>query len=808
MSLVNQVVHAQCPNCKNTLRIPASWIGEPMKCKHCGTVFQAKAPPKKKGNIVGRAIRAATTLHKRRRRRKKKDKSNPRQGVVPVAKPVMNMGGTAPTAIPVPAGLARSGAVPVAAAIPAGFGKGQKPGSRPRSRRSWQKIAFVLFFFLGVGSFAAIIYQANSGQTSGENQLASVAPTGGATAPGTSAKTDPKGTPTTKSGEPTQSTKPKTEPFVAKNTTRKTEREKSPPPPTKKNPPTTRKRPPIDTETTRPEPMPVYPVADKPNDAAYKNWPRRMLAISINNYLYQNPVSYGREKSFDKAVNSLSSALKVPNDQVTMITDRITGPKAAPPTRAILVDAISRFLNESRPVDHVVLLFAGHGLELEGVPYLVPLMGDKDDVASLISLDWLYSRLAACPAQQKLLVLDVARNDPTAGEQFGKTEPLGAQFAALLQKPPKGVQVLASCSAGQYSYEVQNDKFTPPIHGGIFQESIVDLAGTLRGVEQKTDGPIPADDLAKMLSRRLTGYMPKVQLHLGQSALAKAGTKPKEAKEEKEEAPAKAEQSLQFSGTLFVKAIGSDGKSESAKKLTVSRDADPVFRDGIATPSEIRDLLTEQRAIPPLKPDENVDFYSNLPFSRKSLAAYLAKDDKDSDLRDFVRKGIAVLNDPKTRQAFVKTMGPLPDNVQQKNAVINGLQQRQENLAAVYAEIDGAFQQLKTVEKDREMEAPRWRAAYDYVMARLLFQMVHFYEYQVAMGNVRKENLPTFDKNAHTRYELVPKSDLSDRGEEQDLAKQAKKALERLAKDAKATPWEVLAKREMNTSLGLQWVAK
>src|SRR5438309_1552313 len=37
-----QVVQARCPHCKNMLRIPAEWMSQPMKCKHCQQVFQAK----------------------------------------------------------------------------------------------------------------------------------------------------------------------------------------------------------------------------------------------------------------------------------------------------------------------------------------------------------------------------------------------------------------------------------------------------------------------------------------------------------------------------------------------------------------------------------------------------------------------------------------------------------------------------------------------------------------------------------------------------------------------------------------------
>src|SRR5437868_5681940 len=37
-----QVVQAACPGCKKALRLPADWLQQPMKCKHCGMTFVAK----------------------------------------------------------------------------------------------------------------------------------------------------------------------------------------------------------------------------------------------------------------------------------------------------------------------------------------------------------------------------------------------------------------------------------------------------------------------------------------------------------------------------------------------------------------------------------------------------------------------------------------------------------------------------------------------------------------------------------------------------------------------------------------------
>jgi hypothetical protein len=40
---MTRVVQARCPSCKNVLRIPAEWLTQPMKCKHCLQIFQARS---------------------------------------------------------------------------------------------------------------------------------------------------------------------------------------------------------------------------------------------------------------------------------------------------------------------------------------------------------------------------------------------------------------------------------------------------------------------------------------------------------------------------------------------------------------------------------------------------------------------------------------------------------------------------------------------------------------------------------------------------------------------------------------------
>src|SRR5258708_807070 len=39
---MSQVVQANCPGCKRPLRIPADWLSQALRCKHCGMLVQVK----------------------------------------------------------------------------------------------------------------------------------------------------------------------------------------------------------------------------------------------------------------------------------------------------------------------------------------------------------------------------------------------------------------------------------------------------------------------------------------------------------------------------------------------------------------------------------------------------------------------------------------------------------------------------------------------------------------------------------------------------------------------------------------------
>src|SRR5438094_6646101 len=42
---MSPIVQAKCPGCHQLLRIPADWLQQPMRCKHCGVTFRAQPKP-------------------------------------------------------------------------------------------------------------------------------------------------------------------------------------------------------------------------------------------------------------------------------------------------------------------------------------------------------------------------------------------------------------------------------------------------------------------------------------------------------------------------------------------------------------------------------------------------------------------------------------------------------------------------------------------------------------------------------------------------------------------------------------------
>src|SRR5262245_59801175 len=125
---MSQVVQAKCPHCKRLLRIPVEWVSQPMRCKHCRQVFQARQQPP-----AGPAPKPVSVT--------------PARPAVPVAAPY-----APPPAKPVPVPVIVNGSTAPPHATPTGT----PPPPRPR-RHWWKGLVLALSVLAAAGVLAVAL---------------------------------------------------------------------------------------------------------------------------------------------------------------------------------------------------------------------------------------------------------------------------------------------------------------------------------------------------------------------------------------------------------------------------------------------------------------------------------------------------------------------------------------------------------------------------------------------------------------------------------------------------------------------------
>jgi predicted Zn finger-like uncharacterized protein len=661
VAIMVRTMAARCPGCRTSLRIPADWLGDLVRCKRCGTLV----------------VRTG----------------GPMGGVSPLSEPAVG-------------------------------------GSRWLSSRT----AFLGVWLLGMVAILGIaLWQGRQGGPPPEVGVAVVSPL-----------------PALELAPPAEMAPPAMEPPPMP----------VPPPPA---------RPPVrPVAPARPQPPPTPVPAAGPV-------PRRALAISINQYLFANPVSAGSPgRETLTVLDYFFSGLQIARDQVTVISD--SGPNPIAPLRPVIEDTVQRFLAGCRRQDRIVLAYVGHLIEVEGRPYLVPLEGEPAAPPTLIPLSWLYDQLARCRARQKVLLLDVCRLDAERGVERVGVEPLTPALAAAIAEPPPGVQVWSACGPGQYSLEIQNG----PVYGGAFLNQLYEAM--LRYRQIVPSAPRPEDSLpilplagavnnpTRDLVQRLYGLeqLPRV---FGFEA---------------------------ENGALYDKDEPLPPPVVPSLPPPTDPPADPELVRGILAGLDLPPVKLTREASRRLRPEGLPGFHA------ADLAGYTT-DDRLNAFRTAVTQArealtTATLDRQLPYQFFIASRGrETPEAIFKQRLLDEG-----KSVARLLLPLTEALQQLRDVAEFRDREPRRWQADHDYVLARLLQQLAFLYEYQFHLGQMRQE-LPPRDPATHQGWQLAAqeKMQATDR-EYKQMAAEAKKLLERLIEEHPGTPWALLARRDRLNYLGLE----
>ena len=760
---MKDVVRSSCPTCQRPLSIPAEWTGKSVRCKHCGQTMEIR---RKAASVAAATVPAGPPPVPRARAAEPP----------PVPSKPLPANRELPEYTP-PVAAAALPLTPVVSPFAEGkyAGRGRYKGPK---NRGWVKYAVLGLFFAGLagGAVAVAKYRpdvidAITGKHQANNST----------------------TTTTNGG--------------------------------------------VDTTTTGENPPPPAP-------GASGTFPRRMLAISIHSYLYANPLHNGESnRASDEGkptgthanVNKLAERWRVPKEQLYHLTDvpppdekrkkvepkpdrkkkratkeapdEIASKKAefvepaprpkglVPPLRNVIEGTITQFLETCRAQDRVVLVFCGHAVEKMGAAYIVPLEGDLDDVDSLIPLAWVYEKLGACKAQEKVIIWDVCRFHPERGIERPHPGPMTEALEKALHTSPDGVSVITSCSKGEYSMELDSYEykgFTAPgvtgsgitLHGSFFLSLLqgASLAGAL-APEKRI--PAPADDLPV---ERLTSWMEIKLPDVVKTLKNRFGDKTQTLKATLKKGEAVAFNPGEPIPSRFqfpAPPPSADPKAVMAIVREVQLPPVKAFRDD-AEPTSISDVL---------------------PFSEESLKPYLTGEVKPTDKPNELQKAIldAVAEIRSIRQAGSGSDLPEEFGGDTSDRAKEALRKVQEIPARVEAIMQDHLDKLEGMAEQKEKQPKRWQVHYDYIVAQLKLRICYANQYNLALANVRGGKLPDLQEDQNG-YRLTAETTLDKNtpNNYKELFKEARQSLTELSKEHPNTPWALLAKSDRTIAIGLR----
>lgn len=743
------VVQAVCPKCKRALCIPAEWLGQAVRCTGCGQVMVTRA-----------AAPVATPV------------LSPRPPL-PAAQPI-RPAPRAPRPAPPPAALPATGSV-------AFLNLDGGPASLVRVRRpsgGWWRGPLLLVCILVLAGIGTAVAWPHLGKLVATRPDPQPSADDDSPPPDSHAERKdppivwdqprkdpaPKADPPTKSDPPPKKDPPpQTEPPPKKDPPPKTEPPKKEMP--KQDPPPKQEPPPKKDPPREPNPPQPRPTGE---------FPRRMLAVSVNNYLYANPINYGiplrNAHNVRTLLDRFTATLRVPMEQIVELSDAAPMGQARPPVKTLVQKVIADFLAGSRAQDRVILLLIAHTVEISDDLFIVPVDGDLETKDTLIPLAWLREQLAACRSRQKVLILDTCRLNPTRGVERPGSGPMGAKLDAALLNPPPGVQIWSTCVAGQFSYELENQN----LNNGVFLEALYEvLTRDPDGPPPKPEDPLPLAGLVEQVNARMKAMLD----------------------------PLKKVQTSRLGGKEPEGGAAYDPREPLPAKLVLPATPPSPAGGPTADLAELRAILKEID-VPPLKmtrDDQLLRPEAMPPFAAKALEPYKA-DAEMTGFRQAVLKARDVLNQ-QLRGKRLREVWTMEGDENRHKQVVKDYQEKE--VARTMRELDEALQDLLAAGKEGRAKEPskRWQAHYDYILARLEAQMAYLYEYNSLLGQMRKDLPP----KGPTGWRLASQEKLQGDAAGKKLAKDATALLQKLAKEHPGTPWEVMARRDRLTTLGLEW---
>jgi tetratricopeptide (TPR) repeat protein len=257
------------------------------------------------------------------------------------------------------------------------------------------------------------------------------------------------------------------------------------------------KAPAVETETTAKQPAVEAQTATKQPAAGLSE---KRIALVIGNAAYS---AVPKLPNPPRDAEAVGAALRDSGfSSVTVVNDA---------TRADLVDALNAFADRAASADWAVIYFAGHGIELDGINYLIPvdakLKSDRDVQDEAVSLDRVVSAVEGAK-KLKLVILDACRNNPFVPDMKLTVASRSISRGLARVEPSGGTLVAYAAKGGQEAVDgegVGNSPFaaalvsrlqTPGLEVGKLFRLVRDdvLAATGQRQEPFVYGSLPGED--------------------------------------------------------------------------------------------------------------------------------------------------------------------------------------------------------------------------------------------------------------------------------------------------------------------------
>ncbi len=169
------------------------------------------------------------------------------------------------------------------------------------------------------------------------------------------------------------------------------------------------------------------------------------------------------------------------------------------PSRTNIHRRIESVLARAERDDMVLVSLGGHAVYVDGRSYFCPTEASLDSPEkTMVSMDSIYRQLEASPAGQKLLLVDVCRNDPRPPDSKDWAEHARslAGLAAQWKAVPPGIALLSSTAPGQISWEDRE------LGQGVFMYYLLEGLSGKADEEGNQDGNVSLGELVSYVDFR------------------------------------------------------------------------------------------------------------------------------------------------------------------------------------------------------------------------------------------------------------------------------------------------------------------